>query len=108
MIRRNYTALTGNMIKQSDGSLVPSGHLDEHQGGVHSKESLSYEVQKRLPSPEQFAAMTDDQVVTALLPSAYAGRIDVQTVKGINPRAIAKQKSQFYQANARAIAEQNM
>jgi Leucine-rich repeat (LRR) protein len=106
--RRNYAALTGNKMKMSDGSMVTTGHLDEHQGGVHSKDALSHEVQKHLPTAEQFSQMTDDQVITAILPSAYAGRIDVQTVKGVSNRAIAKQTAQFYRANARAVAEQNM
>lgn len=102
--RRNYVALTGNKMKMSAGNMVTTGHLDEHQGGVHSKNSLSNEVQKSLPTAEEFSRMTDDQVVAAILPSAYAGRIDVQEIKGVSQRAIAKQRSLFYKATARAIA----
>ena len=103
--RRNYSALRGNLIFSNTGERIYMMHLDEHQGGVHGANSLSTQVQKRLPTAEQFKTMTDDQVVTALLPSAYAGRIDVQRQKKVSKRAQAKQLAKFYQADKAAKAQ---
>lgn len=103
--RRNYTALTGNKMFASDGSMFKTGALDQHQGYVHSNQSVASEVQKMLPSAEEFSRMTDDEVVVALLPSALAGRYDVQSATGVSTKALDKTSSQLARATAKAIAQ---
>ena len=101
--RRNYAALRGNIIYGNElKEQITTGKYDEHQGGVHSKNSLASQAQKRMPTAQQFQQMTDDEVVTALLPVAFAARIDVQRQKNISKRAQAKQLANYYQADKAA------
>ena len=103
--RRNYTALTGNKMIAADGSMYKTGHLDQHQGYVHSNQSVASEVQKTLPSKNEFLNMTDDEVITAIVPSCLAGRLDVQMATGVSQKAIDKTANQLQRASAKAIAQ---
>ena len=51
--------------------------------------------------------MTDDQVVNALLPSALAGRLDVQNAAGVSPKAIQRTEAQLKRAMAVSLAQRH-
>ena len=107
--RRNQVYLRGNRMYNADGSYHLTGHLDEHQGQVHSAESVAHVVQEELlPSANEFAQMSDKEVANNIHMSALAGRLDVQNVKKVAPSAIQKTEQQLRRAIAKSIAQRQM
>lgn len=108
--RRNYVALIGNRAVTEGGQRFSPGKvhptLDEHQGGVHSKNTITQVIKQMLPTREQFHQMSDDQVIQALKLSGAAARADIQDVKGIEGAARAKSEKYLQRQMARSIAQQ--
>jgi len=103
--RRNQVYLRGNRMYNADGSYHLTGALDEHQGQVHSADSVAHVVQQVLmPSKEEFETMTDKQVADNIHMSALVGRLDVQKVKNVSTTAISKTEEELRVATAKAIA----
>ena len=104
--RRNYVALYGNRVTDASGQSITVGKaIDEHQAGVHSRDTITNVVANELlPSREQFHQMSDDDVIMALKLSGAAARADIQDVKGIRGKARERSERYLRQQLAKSIA----
>lgn len=104
--RRNYVGLYGNVIHDPIAGEVNFAGINEHQAGVHSKNTIVNQInQTLLPSREQFHQMTDDEVINVLKLSGHAARADLQDVKGIGGKARAKTEKLLQKHLAKVIAQ---
>jgi hypothetical protein len=101
--RRNLVAVQGNFSYNQAGERV-ANPFDEHQAGLHSKDSITSAFRQLMPSPEEFSQMSDDQVIETLKMSGLAARADIQEIKGVAQYAQASTHQKLQRQTAKAIA----
>ena len=101
--RRNLVAVHGNFSYNQAGERI-ANPFDEHQAGLHSKDSITSAFRELMPSPEQFAQMSDDQVIETLKMSGLAARADIQEIKGVAQYAQASTNQKLARQTAKALA----
>ena len=107
--RRNYVGLYGNQIPTDSGEMVHIPVIDDHQGGVHSKNTITHKIAKEyLPTREQFHQLTDDEVIDVLKLSGAAARADLQDIKHIAKPARDKTEKLLQRQLAKVAAQKRI
>ena len=101
--RRNLIGVYGRYSYDQTGEKVTNS-FDEHQAGVHSKDSITAAFRQLMPNSQQFAMMSDDQVIATLKMSGLAARADIQEIKDVAQYAQASTQQQLRRRTAKAIA----
>jgi len=107
--RRNYVGLYGNQIMADSGEMMHIPVIDDHQGGVHRKDTITHKIAKEyLPTREEFHKLTDDEVIDVLKLSGAAARADLQDIKYIAKPARDKTEKLLQRQLAKVAAQKRM